>query len=134
MVLNRDQIRDFIDGMVESSLRDCGYDLTISEIFGKNAQGLVQESTDDFDLDPQGIALVISKETLKLPQNVCANAIVKTSLCREGILAVNIGVVDPGWEGCRCSKIMSPLNCNETLSPYQDGDNESEGVPAGESD
>src|ERR1035437_8701238 len=30
-----------------------------------------------------------------------------------------------GW-GCRCSKIMSPPNCNETLSPSQDGDDESE--------
>jgi uncharacterized damage-inducible protein DinB len=35
---------------------------------------------------------------------------------------------------CRCSKIMSPLNCNETLSPYQDGDDESERVPASEGD
>src|SRR5208282_831103 len=35
---------------------------------------------------------------------------------------------------CRCSKIMSPHNCNETLSPYQDGDDESERVPTGESD
>src|ERR1039458_9464680 len=25
---------------------------------------------------------------------------------------------------CRCSKIMSPLNCNETLSPCKDGDHE----------
>jgi hypothetical protein len=24
--------------------------------------------------------------------------------------------------GCRCSKIMSPPKCNETLSPSQDGD------------
>src|SRR5665811_2500760 len=43
-----------------------------------------------------------------------------------------------GWEvkgrGCRCSKIMSPLNCNETLSPWKDGDHESERVPTGESD
>ena len=35
---------------------------------------------------------------------------------------------------CRCSKIMSPPNCNETLSPSQDGDDESEGVPTSESD
>ena len=35
---------------------------------------------------------------------------------------------------CRCSKIMSPPNCNETLSPLQDGDDESERVPTGESD
>ena len=35
---------------------------------------------------------------------------------------------------CRCSKIMSPHNCNETLSPCKDGDLESERVPTGESD
>jgi len=35
---------------------------------------------------------------------------------------------------CRCSKIMSPPNCNQTLSPWRDGDSESEGVPTGESD
>src|SRR5208282_4425856 len=35
---------------------------------------------------------------------------------------------------CRCSKIMSPHNCNETLSPSKDGDDESERVPTGESD
>jgi hypothetical protein len=35
---------------------------------------------------------------------------------------------------CRCSKIMSPPNCNETLSGYRDGDDESERVPKGESD
>src|ERR1039458_5535478 len=35
---------------------------------------------------------------------------------------------------CRCSKIMSPPNCNETLSPSQDGDDESERVPTSESD
>ena len=35
---------------------------------------------------------------------------------------------------CRCSKIMSPLNCNQTLSPWKDGDHESERVPTGESD
>src|SRR5271157_5250088 len=35
---------------------------------------------------------------------------------------------------CSCSKIMSPHNCNETLSPCKDGDHESERVPTGESD
>jgi hypothetical protein len=39
-----------------------------------------------------------------------------------------------GYDQCRCSKIMSPPNCNETLSPCEDGDNESEGVSTGESD
>src|SRR6185295_5839542 len=39
--------------------------------------------------------------------------------------------------GRRClviSLIMSPHNCNETLSPSKDGDDESERVPMSESD
>ena len=35
---------------------------------------------------------------------------------------------------CRCSKIMSPHNCNETLSPCKDGGDDSERVSTGESD
>ncbi len=41
---------------------------------------------------------------------------------------------DKRLDQCRCSKIMSPPNCNETLSPSQDGDDESERAPASESD
>jgi len=33
---------------------------------------------------------------------------------------------------CKCSKIMSPHNCNEILSPSKDGDDESERVPTSE--
>ena len=38
------------------------------------------------------------------------------------------------YDVCKCSKIMSPHNCNETLSPFEDGDDESERVPTGEGD
>jgi deoxycytidine triphosphate deaminase len=102
MVLNGDQIRSrglIIDGMKDKSIRDCGYDLTISTLLGKNDQGKIEDNAEEFDLDPQGIALAVSNETLKLPWDVCAHAIVKTTLCREGVLAINIGVIDPGWEG-----------------------------------
>ena len=102
MVLNSDQILAMgliSQGMNISSLRDCGYDLTISTLLGKTDAGSIEENTDDFDLNPQGIALAVSEEILKLPENVCAHVLVKTSLCREGILAINIGVVDPGWQG-----------------------------------
>src|ERR1700730_3424782 len=44
------------------------------------------------------------------------------------------GGVKPSAVTCRCSKIMSPLNCNETLSHWEGGDNEADGVARGESD
>jgi dUTPase len=66
---------------------------------GKNDQGKVTESINELDLEPQGIAVVVSRETLKLPADVCGHALVKTSLCREGVLAMSIGIIDPNWEG-----------------------------------
>jgi hypothetical protein len=39
-----------------------------------------------------------------------------------------------GKPNCKCSKIMSPHKCNETLSPSEDGDDESERVPTSEGD
>jgi deoxycytidine triphosphate deaminase len=110
MVLNRDQIRMrglIADGLVESSLRDCGYDLTISSLMGKNDQGEVTESINELDLEPQGIAVVVSRETLKLPADLCGHALVKTSLCREGVLAISIGVIDPKWEGPISSVLLN---------------------------
>lgn len=100
-MLNRQQIRDLgliSDGFDEGSLRDAGYDLRVATLMGKVKQGM-EIYSDDFDLEPQGIAAVISKEMLCLPKNVCAYASVKTALCREGVLAINIGVIDPGWNG-----------------------------------
>jgi deoxycytidine triphosphate deaminase len=110
MVLNRDQIRNrglIADGLVEGSLRDCGYDLTISSLLGKNDQGRIVESTNELDLEPQGIAVVVSNETLKMPADVCGHALVKTSLCREGVLAMSIGIIDPKWEGPISSVLLN---------------------------
>jgi hypothetical protein len=48
--------------------------------------------------------------------------------------AAESGTTTRFMKKCKCSKIMSPLNGNETLSPCKDGDDESERVPTGESD
>jgi hypothetical protein len=48
--------------------------------------------------------------------------------------AVPPGATSYGGAMGKCSKIISPPNCNETLSPYRDGDDESERVPTSESD
>jgi len=58
----------------------------------------------------------------------------KASLSLAEVLPTPVGLSRDPAERCRCSKIMSPPNCNETLSPYEDGDDESERVPTGESD
>jgi deoxycytidine triphosphate deaminase len=110
MMLNSKEIQSLgliASGFEMSSLRDAGYDLRIAALMSKRETGEVDRFDDDVDLKPQGIAAVISTEIIKLPTNICAYASVKTTLCREGVLAINTGVVDPGWEGPLSSIVLN---------------------------
>jgi len=57
------------------------------------------ELVEEFALKPQGIVKVISSETVEIPIDVTGYVHVKTSLCNHGVLALNIGIVDPGFSG-----------------------------------
>jgi len=101
MLLNRDEIEksNFIaEGFKTEALRTAGYDLRVRTMIVKR-DGKAETFTDDCDLLPQGIVAVVSEEVVKLPADVCAFASVKTGLCREGVVAINVGLIDPGWEG-----------------------------------
>jgi hypothetical protein len=65
------------------------------------------EDVDFLVLEPQGIAHLVSKERLELPQDVCAFAHVVTGLCNKGLLTLNIGVIDPGWSNHVSSSILN---------------------------
>ena len=36
---------------------------------------------------------------MKLPHEITGHALLKNELYRKGVLAINIGVIDPGFEG-----------------------------------
>jgi deoxycytidine triphosphate deaminase len=80
------------------SSRGTSYDVRIGKIIWLDEKE-VQESNSQFLLKPQGVAEVISLERLTLPTNVVGFVSVKTALCDEGVMALNIGLVDPGYEG-----------------------------------
>jgi deoxycytidine triphosphate deaminase len=110
MMLNRDEIVKrglIVEGYDLQSQRDAGYDLRIQTLIGKGAKDQIELAVQSYDLAPQGIAAVVSREVVKLPPDICAYASVKTSLCREGVLAINIGVIDPGWEGPISSLLLN---------------------------
>ena len=96
MVLNGATIteRGLVLGGVTSSLRDASYDLTIKDLV--TSEGKI---VDEYLLPAQGIVKVISAEEVRMPQDVVGYVLVKTGLCNEGVLALNIGIVDPGFEG-----------------------------------
>ena len=99
-MLNSDEIkaRGLIpEGFHQECLRNAGYDLRIGTLISRDEKNTSKCQKDVVDLAPQGIAAAISKEIIKLPLDVCAYVSVKTSLCRDGVLAINIGIIDPGW-------------------------------------
>jgi three-Cys-motif partner protein len=77
-----------------------------------------EDGTFDFSGESQGVLISRTPQVDEL---------------REILLRIFAGR-DIQFDNCRCSKIMSPPNCNETLSPCKDGDHESERVPTGGSD
>jgi dUTPase len=61
-------------------------------------------------MPPQGIVQVVSKEQVKLPSDMTGLAYVKTRLCNEGLLTLNIGIIDPGYEGNISSLLVNFSN------------------------
>lgn len=96
MLLSGDEIlnRNLIQNGKVTNIRAASYDLTIGRIITVDGNDIRS-----IDLEPQGIIEVISRETVDMPENLAGFAMVKTGLCDKGILALNIGVVDPLYKG-----------------------------------
>lgn len=70
-------------------------DLTIGCIFdheGKKVEG-------PFTIKPGHMVQVVSAEQLTLSDRVTGHVTYKTSMTRQGIWALTVGIVDPGWHG-----------------------------------
>lgn len=96
MLLNSTEIkkRALLSETSDENYASTTYDLTIDCII--DADG---NEYDELMVPSSGIVDVISKEIIKLPTSVTGFAHVKTSLSSKGLLALNIGLIDPGWEG-----------------------------------
>lgn len=70
-------------------------DLTIGKIFG----GAGDRSQGTFLLKPGHMVQVVSAERFSLPPSVTAHVTYKTALTKNGIWALTVGIVDPGWNG-----------------------------------
>lgn len=45
------------------------------------------------------MAWILSKEKFKMPKNVTGLATLRTTFTKQGILALNVGIIDPFFEG-----------------------------------
>jgi deoxycytidine triphosphate deaminase len=110
MMLNAAEI--YSRGLISSGfdakyLRDASYDVRIRSLIHKDSVGTLGQSEEEVPIEPQGIVAVVSRETITLPNDVCAYASIRTSLSRIGLLAINVGIVDPGWSGPVSSLVMN---------------------------
>lgn len=96
MVLSQQSIKssNIIQSAQASNFRAGSYDLSIRDLI--THEGKI---VDEFVLPPQGVVKVTSEERIILPSNIIGYVLVKTKLCNEGVLALNIGIVDPGFDG-----------------------------------
>jgi len=93
-----------IDGGDDKFLRASTYDLSVGEIIP--ATGVAHEGK-TYALPPGGMVRVISKEVLKLPETITGHVLLKNALCTKGVLAINIGIADPGFEGPISSTLIN---------------------------
>ena len=96
MILNYEEIKKkaLITDFLDENFENASYDLSVDQIItvkGKKSNKL--------KIQPNGMAVVISQETVKIPNNIIGHAFVKTRLSQKGIMANNIGIIDPGYDG-----------------------------------
>ena len=105
MTLNHQEIKanGLVEDAIEGGWRSASYDLTIESILIPNEKSVRQS----YRIKPQEVIVVISKETIKLPEDVVGQALPKTSLTHDGILALSTGLIDPKYEGPISSTLIN---------------------------
>lgn len=102
MLLVEGQITDanLISPDNQVQLRNSTCDLTIGNIFptGVEIKGRGEEKS-VFWLKPNHMVYVVSQQRVTLPDNVTGLASLVTTLTKEGILCLNTGIIDAGYDG-----------------------------------
>jgi len=118
MALSRFEIinADFIDGLRDEGLSSVSYDLHARYLL--KAPSKLSELPEFLHskheipengivLEPQGMVRVISSEYFRVPDNVVGYALTKNGLSNACVLAINLGIVDPGYHGPISSTLIN---------------------------
>ena len=118
MVISGEDLKslNFIQNANPQRFRETGYDVSVGKIFvpwddDNNTGGTFVE---EYEVPPQGVVLIFSEETVELPKDIVGFALPKTSLCEEGLLVLNTGIVDPSYRG-----MLSGTTINFRKSPVR---------------
>lgn len=104
MIVGRDILNiGAIRGGSEANLKNSTFDLTIGKIvpIGEESVNEVHQGRSHvvYYLKPREIVFVLSTEEFDLPAYVTGLATLRTTYTKKGILALNVGIIDPFFKG-----------------------------------
>ncbi|MDB4223948.1 hypothetical protein N9850_09270 [Granulosicoccus sp.] len=122
MLITGDKIltKKLILGGDPQQLKSAGYHLKIHSIISNN-QGSkgnsVLEPVTAYNLRPSEMAIIVSQETFAIPKGAGITALVTlaSSMTKQGLLALDHGIVDPSYEGPIGTLIINFSNTNVML-------------------
>lgn len=93
--------RELLRNAKEHNLKNSSYDLCVGKIVpvGHTGGPISTDDPEHYMLQPQEMVLVLSHEEFALPATVTGVATLRTSLTKDGILALNVGIIDPFYKG-----------------------------------
>ncbi|WP_225206055.1 dCTP deaminase domain-containing protein [Novosphingobium huizhouense] len=112
MVLTSQEVRGkgIVVGRVPEGERPTTYDATVGSII----RGGVEINGPTYTLEPRQIIWLVSQETFDIGDSVTGLATLKTQWTHQGVLALNVGIVDPGWNGPLATAVVNFSN-----SPFE---------------
>jgi deoxycytidine triphosphate deaminase len=85
------------------NLKNGTFDLSIGDIIPIGKEGLKQRRSKDgmasYVLDPREMVWILSAESFNMPSDVTGIATLRTAFTQQGMLALNVGIIDPLYKG-----------------------------------
>jgi dUTPase len=97
MLLTKNEIanKGIVLGAQPAGVRETTYDATVGTILSDGSP----IAGNEFTLKSRGVVWVVSAEEFRIPSDNTGVATLRTSWAHEGVFALNVGLLDPGWKG-----------------------------------
>jgi deoxycytidine triphosphate deaminase len=122
MILTDREIKDRVQkqGILEfhdpARIKYCGYELTLGKVISPKTGRLhwvedqpkrslrnLLTATNCYVIEPSEMLIIVTKESLKMPADLCATYGQLNRLANHGLMILNTSIVEPGYHG--------PLSC-----------------------
>lgn len=94
--------RGLLTDVSKECLKHATYDLTIGEIFPVGKDGYEERRAAPvmrYAIQPREAVWILSREEFNLPCDVTGLATLRTTFTKQGLVAFNVGIIDPFYKG-----------------------------------